>query len=75
MTTAIRTRACPVGIFGIAKIGTSHLGRIVLRFSHEALTPLRSAYLLDARVLPARKMTLIMTRLVRGGSCQKEDQP
>jgi hypothetical protein len=26
----------------MAKIGTSHLGRIVLRFSHEALTPLRS---------------------------------
>jgi hypothetical protein len=31
--------------------------------------------LLDAHVLPARKMTLDMTRLVRGGSCQKEDQP
>ena len=30
MTTAIRIRACHAGIFGIAKIGTSHLRRIVL---------------------------------------------
>jgi hypothetical protein len=42
MTTAIRIRACHVGILGIAKIGTSNLRRIVLPFSHQALTPLRS---------------------------------
>src|ERR1700752_4301380 len=42
MTTALRIRACHVGIFGIAKIGTSNLRRIVLPFLHQALTPLRS---------------------------------
>ena len=31
--------------------------------------------LLDARVLPARKIDIDRTRLVRGGPCQKEDQP